>query len=55
MLARLLKKGPRHGWPQMNADQRRFKRIGLSVFISVNLRLNIVFPDFFSILLQRSR
>jgi hypothetical protein len=29
--------------------------IVLSVFVSVDLRLNMVFPDFFSILLQRSR
>jgi hypothetical protein len=32
----------------MNADKRRLKRIGLSVFIGVNRRLKMPFSDFFS-------
>ena len=35
----------------MNADKRRLKRIGLSVFIGVNRRLKMPFSDFFSSLL----
>jgi hypothetical protein len=37
----------------MNADKRRLKRIGLSVFIGVNRRLKMPFSDFFSSLLGR--
>src|ERR1022692_4275598 len=36
----------------MNADKRRLKRIGLSVFIGVNRRLKMPFSDFFSRLLE---
>jgi hypothetical protein len=35
----------------MNADKRRLKRLGLSVFIGVNRRLKMPFSDFFSSLL----
>jgi hypothetical protein len=35
----------------MNADKRRLKRIGLSVFIGANRRLKMPFSDFFSSLL----
>jgi hypothetical protein len=36
----------------MNADKRKLKRIGLSVFIGVNRRLKMPFSDFFSSLLK---
>src|ERR1017187_1808947 len=36
----------------MNADKRRLKRIGLSMFIGVNRRLQMPFSDFFSSLLE---
>jgi hypothetical protein len=32
----------------MNTDERRLKTIALSAFISVDRRLNLPFPDFFS-------
>src|ERR1022692_3958094 len=37
----------------MNADKRRLKRIGLSVFIGVNRRLKMPFSDFFSSLQEQ--
>jgi hypothetical protein len=40
MFYRMLKKA--NAWPQMNADKRRLKRIGLSAFISVYLRPKMV-------------
>jgi hypothetical protein len=36
----------------MNTDERRLKTIALSAFISVDRRLNLPFPDFFSSLFQ---
>ena len=39
----------------MNADKRRLKRIGLSVFFGVNRRLKMPFSDFFSSLLGPGR
>jgi hypothetical protein len=36
----------------MNTDERRLKTIALSAFISVDRRLNLPFPDFFSSLLK---
>jgi hypothetical protein len=39
----------------MNTDERRLKTIALSAFISVDRRLNLPVPDFFSNLFQAVR
>jgi hypothetical protein len=52
---RLLKKAKVIAWPPMNTDERRLRTTALSAFISVDRRLNLPFPDFFSNLFQAAR
>jgi hypothetical protein len=47
-LKEVAEKSQSHSWPPMNTDERRLKTIALSAFISVDRRLNLPFPDFFS-------
>jgi hypothetical protein len=51
-LSEAAEKSQSHSWPPMNTDERRLKTIALSAFISVDRRLNLPFPDFFSSLFQ---
>jgi hypothetical protein len=51
-LSEVVEKGQSHSWPPMNTDERRLKTIALSAFISVDRRLNLPVPDFFSSLFQ---
>jgi hypothetical protein len=51
-LSEVAEKSQSHSWPPMNTDERRLKTIALSAFISVDRRLNLPLPDFFSSLFQ---
>jgi hypothetical protein len=54
-LSEVAERSQSHSWPPMNTDERRLKTIALSAFISVDRRLNLPVPDFFSNLFQAVR